>query len=58
MSRTWCFDEDRAVSRRTMLRQAAAGFGGLALAGLAAEPVQATGSANPLAPRSPLRPSG
>ncbi|MFN7767235.1 MAG: DUF1501 domain-containing protein [Planctomycetaceae bacterium] len=53
MSRTWCFDEDRAVSRRTMLRQAAAGFGGLALAGLAAEPVQATGSANPLAPRDP-----
>ena len=53
MSRTWCFDEDRAVSRRTMLRQAAAGFGGLALAGLAAEPVQATGSATPLAPRDP-----
>ncbi|MFN9374932.1 MAG: DUF1501 domain-containing protein [Planctomycetaceae bacterium] len=53
MSRTWCFDEDRFVSRRTMLRQAAAGFGGLALAGLAAEPGQAAGSANPLAPRDP-----
>jgi len=53
MSRTWCFDEDRAVSRRTMLRQAAAGFGSVALAGLAAEPVQATNSSNPLAPRDP-----
>jgi hypothetical protein len=53
MSRTWCFDEDRAVSRRTMLRQAAAGFGTVALAGLAAEPVQATNSSNPLAPRDP-----
>jgi hypothetical protein len=53
MSRTWCFDEDRAVSRRSMLRQAAAGFGGLALAGLAAEPSQGAGSSNPLAPRDP-----
>jgi hypothetical protein len=53
MSRTWCFDEDRAVSRRSMLRQAAAGFGGLALAGLAAEPARAAGASNPLAPRDP-----
>ena len=53
MSRTWCHEEVRCLTRRTMLRQAAAGFGGLAFAGLAAEPARAGSASNPLAPRDP-----
>lgn len=43
------------LSRRDMLRSSAAGFAGLALAGLFAEEVAAA-NANPLAPRSPHHP--
>ncbi len=42
---------DASFSRRDMLRQAACGFGSLALAGLADE--QAAAAGNPLAPRPP-----
>src|SRR6185312_7511755 len=42
-------------SRREMLRQAACGFGSLALAGLATG--QAAAAANPLAPRAPHFPA-
>jgi len=53
MSRTWCNDETRSITRRAMLQQAAAGFGSLALAGLASEPLRANSAPNPLAPRDP-----
>ncbi|MFQ5734486.1 MAG: DUF1501 domain-containing protein, partial [Planctomycetaceae bacterium] len=41
------------LSRRDMLKTASAGFGYLALAGLAAEEAQAAQSGNPLAPKTP-----
>ncbi|RPI80646.1 MAG: DUF1501 domain-containing protein, partial [Planctomycetaceae bacterium] len=53
MSRTWCFDSEQPVSRRDLLRQSAAGFGSVALAGLLGRAAQASPAANPLAPRQP-----
>jgi hypothetical protein len=45
------------LTRRDMLRASAAGFGGLALAGLVADEAAAAARANPLAPRSPHYPA-
>ena len=45
------------LSRRDMLRGSAAGFAGLALAGLLADEAAAAANANPLAPRSPHHPA-
>src|SRR6188472_3231286 len=39
------------ISRREMLRRAAGGFGGIALAGMLAERAAAAGLADPLAPK-------
>ena len=46
-----CENYDRPLSRREMLRQSGAGFGGLALAALLAEEAAAAQPANPLAPK-------
>jgi hypothetical protein len=46
-------DCQQPLSRRAMLRASAAGFGGLALAGLLADEAAASVAADPLAPRSP-----
>lgn len=57
MPKHWCYDCQRPLTRREMLRSASAGFGSLALAALFGNDLPAASTANPLAPRPPQFPA-